>query len=649
MCGIAGFLLGTQFAGIEPEQLLQQMGNAIRHRGPDAASTWWDQGIALVHRRLSIIDLSDAGTQPIHSPCGRYVIVFNGEIYNYQELRQAMEAQGEQFSSQTDTEVLLRLVIREGERALDKLNGMFAFVVWDKTEQSLFAARDRLGKKPLYLYQRGEALAFASEIKAILALPGVQRRIRPDAAKDFFFYQYVPDPKTIFTDIVKLPPGHWLKRDKHGNIQQQRYWQLSFNQQISGSEQQIGDDLRALIDDATRIRLVSDVPLGAFLSGGIDSSAVVGLMAKHSKGQVTTCAIGFDDEKFDEVHFARKVAAQFNTDHHEFTVKESVSANFAQISSYFDEPFADPSYIPTFFVAKLARQAVTVALAGDGGDESFAGYSKYNVDQTEQRLRSMFPKTLRSTVFPPLAGLSALFGRTFNSIYGRKANSLLRTLALEPDQGFFVTNSFFHPDLWQQLAHGDFARETREYNPATMTRQKYHEAPAEDHLSKVLYTDIHSYLPGDILVKVDRMTMANSLEARAPLLDYRVVEYAASIPSALKLHGQEKKYILKKSLEGFLSDEILYRKKMGFSVPLALWLKTELKHFAEQAFSQTDGALAQLFHLPRIQHLWQQHLQGQHQHTQELWSLLVFSQWWDLYIAELPLAAAPATATGTPA
>lgn len=631
MCGIAGFIRGPQFANHDPELLLQNMGHAIRHRGPDAAATWFDQGIALIHRRLSILDLSDAGTQPIHSPCGRYVIVFNGEIYNYQALRKELETAGEHFSTQTDTEVLLRLVIREGERALDKLNGMFAFVVWDKTEQSLFAARDRLGKKPLYLYQTGTELAFASEIKAILQLPGVSRNLRADAVKDFFFYQYVPDPKTIFSNIVKLPPGHWIKRQSDGTLIQQRYWQLSFRQQLTGTEQQIAAELRELIDDATRIRMVSDVPLGAFLSGGIDSSAVVGMMAKHSPAAVTTCAIGFDDKKFDEVHFARKVADQFKTDHHEFTVKASVSANFAEISSFFDEPFADPSYIPTFFVAKLARQAVTVALAGDGGDESFAGYSKYNVDKTEQQLRQLFPAFVRKSLFPGLAAGFAALGGTL----GRKANSLLGTLALEPAQGFFVTNSFFRPEIWRQLVRDDFARDTHHYQPAELTCQKYHEAPADDHLSKVLYTDIHTYLPGDILVKVDRMTMANSLEARAPLLDYRVVEYAASIPSALKLCGKEKKHILKKSLEGFLTEETLYRKKMGFSVPLALWLKTELKTFAEHAFYQPDGALAQLFNLSRIQQLWQRHIQGEHQFTQELWSLLVFSQWWDLYIAEI--------------
>lgn len=637
MCGIAGFVRGAQFVEQDTEHLLQKMGHAIRHRGPDAAATWYDEGIGLVHRRLSIIDLSDAGTQPIHSPCGRYVIVFNGEIYNYQSLRLQLEAQGERFSTSTDTEVLLRLVIRDGEHALAKLNGMFAFVVWDKQEQSLFAARDRLGKKPLYLYQANQQLAFASEIKALLQLPGVERRLRLDAVKDFFFYQYVPDPKTIFADIVKLAPGHWLKRNRLGETTVQRYWQLSFKQQLTASEAELGEQLLDLVEDATRIRMVSDVPLGAFLSGGIDSSAVVGMMAKHSDKPVTTCAIGFDNEKFDEVTFARKVAEQFATEHHEFTVKESVSANFATITEFFDEPFADPSYIPTFFVAKLARQAVTVALAGDGGDESFAGYSKYNVDQTEQRLRRVFPRAVRKTLMPPLAALSAGIAKTFQSVYGRKASSLLRTLSLEADEGFFVTNSFFHPQVWQNLVQGDFARLTDDYRPAELTCQKYHEAPADDHLSKVLYTDIHTYLPGDILVKVDRMTMANSLEARAPLLDYRVVEFAATVPSALKLHGKEKKYLLKKSLEGFLTDETLYRKKMGFSVPLALWLTTELKQFCNAAFYNKDGALAQLFSLSKIQEMWQQHLQGKHQFTQELWSLLVFSMWWDCYMTELTL------------
>lgn len=642
MCGIAGFVRSGHLNhdAQTTEQLLQSMGEAIRHRGPDAAATWFDDGMAMVHRRLSIIDLSDAGTQPIHSACGRYVIVFNGEIYNYQQLKDEMERAGEQFATKTDTEVLLRLYMREGKAALHKLNGMFAFVVWDKHQQHLFAARDRLGKKPMYLYQTATEFAFASEIKSLLTLPGISRQVRLDAVKDFFFYQYVPDPKTIFSQIAKLAPGHCLSRDATGRVQIERYWQLSFAEQLAGSEQEIGEQLRDLIEDATRLRLASDVPLGAFLSGGIDSSAVVGMMAKHSETPVITCAIGFDDEKFDEVKFARKVAEQFHTDHREFTVKESVADNFAQITDYFDEPFADPSYIPTFFVAKLARQAVTVALAGDGGDESFAGYSKYTVDQTENTLRGYVPTALRQQLFP---GLSRLFGN-YQATFARKAHSLLRTLAMDPAEAFFVTNSFFHPEVWQQLVAGELARATSDYQPADLTVQKYHEAPADDHLSKVLYTDIHTYLPGDILVKVDRMTMANSLEARAPLLDYRVVEFAAKIPSAYKLRGNEKKYILKKSLENFLTDETLYRKKMGFSVPLADWLKTELRSFCQTEFYDRDGALAQHFNLHVLQDMWQQHLQGNHRYTQELWSLLVFSMWWKSYIAEVPVAEGGAVA-----
>jgi len=632
MCGIAGFSILPSFTPQQTEQYLQAMGDAIAHRGPDATSIWHDANFALVHRRLSIIDLSEAGTQPMRSACGRYIIVFNGEIYNYQALKQQLLDAGELFTTRTDTEVLLKLFQRFGKDCLASLNGMFAFVVWDTELQQVFMARDRLGKKPLYYYHGSGSFAFASEIKALLKLPFVPRKVRQDAVKDFFFYQYVPDPKTIFEGLSKLAPGHYLQFSLADKVLPQpvKYWNLAFKVKEQRSPEQIGEELTALIDDAVKIRMVSDVPLGAFLSGGVDSSAVVGMMAKHSATPVTTCAIGFASEQFDEVHYARQVAELFATSHHEFTVKENVTDSFSQISHYFDEPFADPSFIPTYFVAKLARQQVTVALAGDGGDESFAGYSKYVVDQTEQQLRQRFPAALRQNLFPPLARLAGVSKAT----PFRKARSLLNALATSPDEAFFVTNSFFDAVLWQYLVKGDFARQTVDYRPSELTCARYQEADADDHLSRVLYTDINTYLPGDILVKVDRMTMANSLEARAPLLDYRVVEFAAGIPSRLKLHGKDKKHILKQSLKTLLPEDILYRKKMGFSVPLSHWLSNELRPIADNLFYQPDSGLAQCFDMRKVQGLWQRHLAGEHQFTQELWSMLVFEQWWQHYMVD---------------
>lgn len=627
MCGLAGFFRsGT---GSVPEQelrWLRAMGDSIVHRGPDASDTYMDDELALIHQRLSIIDLSDAGRQPMVSASGRYVIAFNGEIYNFLELRSELEQNGVVFRTHTDTEVLLELYERENERCLGRLNGMFAFVVWDTERKELFIARDRLGKKPLYYYQANGQFAFGSEIKALLQLPYVDKTLRPDAIKDFFAYQYVPDPKSIYARIHKLPPGYWLKTDGEQVVLRQ-YWDLRFDPEGGASEDELRHDLRTLLSDAVRLRMISDVPLGAFLSGGIDSSAIVALMAEHTSNPVTTCSIGFDSEKFDEVRFARKVADQFNADHHEFTVKENVTDHFEAVARFLDEPFADPSFVPTYFVSQLARKQVTVALAGDGGDENFAGYQKYYVDAIENRLRRKVPGTIRRHVFP---GLATVFGQ-FNLPVFRKARSLLGTLAMSPERGFFGSNCFFDRSVWNYLVNDGFEKATGGYDPAELTCELYRNAPAEDHLSRILYTDFKTYLPGDILVKVDRMSMANSLETRAPLLDYRVVEFAARVPAQLKLHGSEKKYLLKKSFTDTLTPETLYRKKMGFSVPLANWLRAELRALGDRVFMTDSPALASVFRMERVRDLWHQHLKGNDRFTQELWTMMMFAVWFDQY------------------
>lgn len=627
MCGFAGFLRSTAVPNRDAHrEWLENMGQAIIHRGPDAGGVFLDDHIGLVHRRLSIIDLSDAGTQPMKSASGRYIIAFNGEIYNFREIRKELEAEGRIFTTGTDTEVLLQLFERKGFRCLDDLNGMFALAIWDTRTQEVFLARDRLGKKPLYYYESGSHFAFASEIKSLLKLPFLQRQVRHDAIKDFFVYQYIPDPKTIYSNVHKLPPGHWLKTNGK-NTELHQYWDVSFAPAVPRKIQDIEEGLYELIDDAVRLRMISDVPLGAFLSGGVDSSAIVGLMAGQSERPVTTCSIGFDSERFDEVKYAQQVARQFKTDHHEFTVRENVADNLAGIARFFDEPFADPSFVPTYFVSQLARQKVTVALAGDGGDENFAGYSKYRTDQVENRLRCLFPGPFRRSIFP---GMAQIAGSVNNPIL-RKAQSLLGTLALEPDQAFFRTNCFFRQSVWDDLVRGKFKQDTEGYDPAEITRQHYHQADSDDHLGRILYTDIKTYLPGDILVKVDRMSMANSLETRAPLLDYRVVEYAAQIPSALKLHGKEKKYVLKRAFSKKLPDDILYRKKMGFSVPLADWLRNEIRPIAETLLLNPESGLSQYFDRQGIQRLWLKHQNGDSQYTQELWSLLAFELWWQQY------------------
>ena len=628
MCGIAGF---TQFGPSysNPETLLETMGNTIAHRGPDDTDIFADTKVGLCHRRLAIIDLTESGRQPMRSPSGRYVTVFNGEIYNFQSLRAELEADGVRFRGSSDTEVMLALYEKYGSGCLQYLNGMFSIAIWDTVDETLFLARDRLGKKPLYYYRKDSHFIFASEIKAILSVPDVDRSIRNDAVKDFFFYQYVPESKSIFRFINKVQAGHWMLVDKNG-VKTEQYWNVSFAHTSEKSTEEIQDDLYGLLNDSVKSRMVSDVPLGAFLSGGVDSSAVVGLMAKNSESAVTTCAIGFDSEKFDEVAYAAKVAEQFKTQHHELTVKDTVADNLTEIAGFFDEPFADPSFVPTYFVSKLARSMVTVALAGDGGDENFAGYSKYQQDQLENRIRGSVPSILPSSLFAK--GSKLLFDSKSRQL--RRGASLLNTLSVSPDAGFFISNTFFSEQLWQRLVRDEFRTELSDYNPADITTDLYNSADTDNHLSKILYTDIKSYLPGDILVKVDRMSMANSLETRAPILDYRVVEYAATIPASLKLKDKESKYILKKTMERMLTDETLYRKKMGFSVPLASWLRNEIRHIAEAKLLAANNGLSQFFKADEVNKVWQQHQSGARDFSSELWSMLAFELWWERYIEQ---------------
>ena len=625
MCGIAGF---TQFEHkFGDDNTLEAMGNAIIHRGPDAGGVYSDRNIGLCHRRLSIIDLSESGNQPMISHSGRYIIVFNGEIYNFQDLRKELEHHDYPFKTHTDTEVLLALYELSGKDVLTKINGMFAFAIWDKEEESLFLARDRIGKKPLYYYKKDNDIVFASELKAILTIADIPRSVRTDAVYDFFAYQYVPDPKTIFEDIYKLEPGHYLEIAADKSIKKQ-YWDISFSRQNDDNEEQIKHELQQLLVECTTKRMISDVPLGAFLSGGVDSSGIVALMAINSTSKVTTCSIGFDSDEFNETEFARSVADKYQTNHHELTDHHNVEETLENIVSYFDEPFGDPSLVPTYYVSELARQKVTVAIAGDGGDEVFAGYQKYTTDYIENNLRKLFPEFIRKHLLPPLARV--LDG--LNNKYCKKGSSLLRTLSYDPAMGFYISNSQITDRLWNTIIKEDFKRRLGSYHPSQLTTDYYEKCDGGDHLSKILYTDLKTYLPGGILVKVDRMSMANSLEVRAPILDYKLMEFAATIPSNLKYNKGEKKYILKEAFKEFLPDDILYRKKMGFNVPLADWLRNEIKSIAESKLFNPVGGLCDYFKENEIKKLWDQHQSGAHDHSIPLWSMLMFQMWWDNYM-----------------
>ncbi len=625
MCGIAGFTqFNHQFGN---EQTLQKMGNAILHRGPDAGGVYLKDNIGLSHRRLSIIDPTEAGNQPMVSQDGRYIIVFNGEIYNFLSLRKELKKQNFPLKTHTDTEVLLTLYEQHGKDVLNKINGMFAFAIWDTTKQTLFIARDRVGKKPLYYYKQKNDIIFASELKAILTLPKIPRKIRADAVYDFFAYQYIPDPKTIFENIHKLEPGHYLEITE-SSFTKTKYWDISFSKQSKDNEIQIKEKLQKLLNECTKKRMVSDVPLGAFLSGGVDSSGIVAMMAKNTESKITTCSIGFDDEKFNETEFAKAVAEQFHTNHHELTVHQNVKENLEKIVSFFDEPFADPSLVPTFYVSELARQKVTVAIAGDGGDEVFAGYEKYTTDTIENNLRKLFPEIIRTTLFPSFASIL----EKFNNAYCKKGSSLLRTLSLDPAMGFYITNSHITDELWQRIITDNTKNKIGSYHPSQITTDYYEQCDGIDHMSRILYTDIKTYLPGSILVKADRMSMANSLEVRAPILDYKLMEFAATLPSSLKYNKGEKKYILKEAFKDFLPDDILYRKKMGFEVPLADWLRGEIKSIAEQKLFNSTSGLTDYFKINEVKNLWDQHQSGKRDYSTPLWSMLMFQMWWDKYM-----------------
>ncbi len=617
MCGIAGFV--RTIAPLADQKVLERMGAAIIHRGPDAGGQYFDDYVGLAHRRLSIIDLSPLGNQPMFSSDGRLVIVFNGEIYNFQSLRNDLKRSGYVFRTKTDTEVILALYERHGTDCLQWLNGMFAFALWDTERKTLFLARDRIGKKPLYYYHRGgDRLAFASEIKALLELPGMCRDVEPTALADYLKYLYVPAPKTIYKSISKLLPGHFLVLPMGGEPEIREYWDVDFSAHTDLGYEEAEEALLELVRDSTACRMIADVPLGAFLSGGVDSSAIVALMAGVSRGSVRTCTIGFDDKAHDESAYASQVAGQFATEHSEYVVRESLAGTVALLPKFLDEPFADSSAVPTYHVSRLARQAVTVALAGDGGDESFGGYDKYSIELKEDWVRRNIPGSA-------LATLNRCF-QGWSHPVARKARSLTGSALLDPARAFYRTNTFVEDELLVDLLADPVRKACSGYDPALHTTRHWERMKGADHVSCMLYTDLKTYLPDDILVKVDRMSMAHALEVRAPFLDYRIIELAASLPSQWKISGKGKKLILRSTFARFLPRQILDRVKHGFTVPLAAWFRNELREMAAEALignSSLDEYLAPA----AVERIWRQHQENSADHGTLLWSLLMFALW----------------------
>ncbi len=619
MCGIAGlYNIATQ----EPvsQDLIKAMTDTIAYRGPDAEGFFVSGPVGLGHRRLSIIDL-EGGRQPMSNDDGTIWIVFNGEIYNFQELRDDLVKKGYRFKTRSDTEAIVYLYEEMGEQCFQRLRGMFSIAIWDARNQNLVLARDRVGKKPLFYAYDGARIAFGSELKAILQVPGIARDLDFEALSDYFSLLYVPAPKSIFKQVRKVQPGHYLVASRQG-IREIEYWDLSFSSTLELSEEEWCGRVLEAYREAVRIRMISDVPLGAFLSGGVDSSSVVALMSELTGEPTITSSIGFHEKEFDELEYARLIADRFHTKHHEQVVEPDAAGIIGKLAWHYDEPFADSSAVPTYYVSKIARQHVTVALSGDGGDENFAGYRRYMFDQRENRARAMFPAGLRSAVFGTLA---ALYPKADWAPRFLRGKATFESLSCSHIEGYFRSVSACRPELKARLFHQDVASVLGGYDSTDLFRYYYDRAGSDDPLSRIQYVDIKTYLPDDILVKVDRASMANSLEVRAPLLDHKFMELIATIPSSMKLRGTIGKYILKKSLHGRLPDEVLYRAKMGFGVPIAEWLRKDLKEMAYNLLfsSQDDGVLNRT----TVRQVWNEHQSGLRNRSTELWTLLMFRLW----------------------
>ena len=640
MCGIAG-VVHWDGRGLSPK-ILQKMASTIVHRGPDEEGFYFNRAIAdadipvnsrraaicrpgasaagasvgLAHRRLSIIDLS-SGQQPLCNEDGTIWIVFNGEIYNFQVLRAELAGYGHSFKTRSDTEVIVHAYEEWGVDCVRRLNGMFAFAIWDERQESLFIARDRIGKKPLYYQARNESLIFGSELKVILAHPDTEMQIDPTAVADYFKYLYVPDPKTIFQGICKLPPAHYLIANKAG-VSVAEYWDVRLDYTSVASESELGDQLFSLLEQAVQDRMVSEVPLGAFLSGGVDSSGVTALMARHSKRPLLTCCIGFDDIAHDESHHAANVARFLGTSHNEYIVRDGFLDVVRQLPLMFDEPFADASAVPTYYVCRMARQSVTVALSGDGGDETFAGYDKYLKDSIEQLCGRFVPDVFLRFLNHVCLGSGSL---------SRQIRTLTAQALCSPDRAFYQSNTFISDQDLRSLLNPELVKQIEGYDPFDYLGRFFKKADSDDHLTRMLYTALKTYLPGDILVKVDRTSMANSLEVRAPLLDYRVVEFAAALPSRMKLRWGNKKYLLKKAFGRILPHEILRRPKHGFTVPLDAWFRSDLIPLAEEMFFVAPQT-AEVLNVDYIRQVWNAHRSGKAQHGTLLWSILIFSLWY---------------------
>ncbi len=621
MCGIVG-IFETRTPREVEEVLLWRMNNAQLHRGPDEGGLHREPGLGLGHRRLSIIDLS-SGQQPLFNEDHSVVVVFNGEIYNFQDLAKELISLGHRFRTHSDTEVIVHAWEQWGERCVNRFRGMFAFALWDRNTETLFLARDRLGKKPLYyaLLPNGQFI-FSSELKSLLCHTGLSRDIEPRAVEDYFAYGYVPEPHTILRHAFKLPPAHILTlRRGQPLAKPTEYWDVPFRPVGPISEADAAVELVDRLREAVKMRLISEVPLGAFLSGGVDSSAVVAMMAGLSPAPVNTCSISFGDPKYNESVYAAQVAARYHTRHRVQQVEPDDFDLIDRLAHMYDEPFADSSAMPTYRVCELARRQVTVALSGDGGDENFAGYRRYRWHLYEERVRAWLPQYIRGPLFGFL-GFAYPKADWAPKVF--RAKSTFQALARNTLEGYFASVSVLADPQRAQLFSPAFRRELQGYHAVEVLRRHARHAPTDNPLSRAQYLDMKTYLPGDILTKVDRASMAHSLEVRVPLLDHQLVEWISGLPPRFKLNGREGKYIFKKALQPYLSEDILYRPKMGFGVPLANWFRGPLRQRVRDAVLGSVLADSRIFDQAFLRKLVDQHQSGARDHSAALWSLLMF-------------------------
>ncbi len=625
MCGICG-IYGFESLGPPSRELTKRMNQVIAHRGPDDEGYYFDEKVSLGMRRLSIIDLA-TGHQPIHNEDKDIWIVYNGEIYNFPELRKQLQEKGHRFYTKSDTEVIIHLYEEEEERFIEKLNGMFAIAIWDKKKNKLLLARDRLGIKPLHYLRLKDQIVFSSEIKSLLQT-SYSREVDYDSLSQFFTFEYIPAPRSIFKGIEKLLPGHMMII-QNNEIKISSYWDVRHKYEPAKNEGEYEEEIYQGLKEAVKKRLISDVPLGVFLSGGIDSSSVTGLMSQVTSSKIKTFSIGFEEESFNELGYAKIVADYFGTDHQEFVVKSDLVKELVPVlMKYLDEPLADASIIPTYLISKLARKYVTVALAGEGGDELFAGYDTYKAYQVAKLYRKV-PKFIRNKLIKRIVHLLPASKKRLSFEF--KAKKFISGIDYPPEVSNYIWWGAYNPAEKEKLFTPELKSHLEEdpYLPVFNHSENCQARQAMDRLS---YLDMKLYLQDDLLVKVDRMSMANSLEIRVPFLDHDFVDLATSIPSSLKLKGLRTKYILKKTMSRHLPREAIHRPKIGFDIPLGVWIKNELRDFTLSVLSPSNLKNHGFFNGSYIKKLLEEHFEGLHNHRQLLWPLIIFQFWYDEYM-----------------